>query len=413
MSDRRISIQVSDFDNHSERFETLQAFRKFCESEAQFWEQSLLHPGSNASNLSFLNAGTNFRSILTQIDSWDALAIESWDDATLNQQIQWVLQNYFPNMQQNWLWIGQPYISALVKCANEHGGTTAQAFIEYVVRKSTSNISNAEWFKGYMFGYEFLNQKSEIVQRRKSEKISLDKLRDQFVEVRNQLFGETDAVRADIRNWDEEHKGKSNRRFAAQKRLNKAVVRNNEERFAKSLSQMNGELDAWQKKITELETLYQEKLKLQKPADYWAKAAKRYGLQGSLWAVAIVAAIVVGLVYFREFFITWLQGKQMPLQLNSLQGVVLFGSIAAIYAFLLKTLSRLAFSAFHLMRDAEEREQLTYLYLSLSNESAVDEKSREIVLQALFSRSETGLLANESGPTMPGIDLAKAAVGKG
>jgi hypothetical protein len=281
------------------------------------------------------------------------------------------------------------------------------------VRKNTGNINNAEWFKGYMFGYEFLNQKSEILQRRKSEKISLDKLRGQFVEARNQLFGEAEAVRAEICNWDKAHKARSNRRFSAQKRLNKAVARHNEERFAKSLSHMSDELGTWQHKVAELETLYQEKLKLQKPADYWAKAAKRYGLQGSLWALAIVAAIVVGLVYFREFFVTWLQGKQMPLQLNSLQGVVLFGSIAAVYAFLLKTLSRLAFSAFHLMRDAEEREQLTYLYLSLSNESAVDEKSREIVLQALFSRSETGLLTNESGPTMPGIELAKAAVGKG
>lgn len=412
MSDRKISLQITDMDNHVERFESLRAFRSFCETESSFWEDAQKKLGNQAPSQPYLNIASSFRHLLSQLQSWES-SLESWDAVDLNNQLNWAIQNFIGNAQSSWLWHGQPYIHAYIKCFAEHGATSAQAFIEYVVRKNTGNINNAEWFKGYMFGYEFLNQKSEILQRRKSEKISLDKLRGQFVEARNQLFGEAEAVREEICNWDKAHKARSNRRFSAQKRLNKAVVRHNEERFAKSLSHMSDELGTWQHKVAELETLYQEKLKLQKPADYWAKAAKRYGLQGSLWALAIVAAIVVGLVYFREFFVTWLQGKQMPLQLNSLQGVVLFGSIAAVYAFLLKTLSRLAFSAFHLMRDAEEREQLTYLYLSLSNESAVDEKSREIVLQALFSRSETGLLTNESGPTMPGIELAKAAVGKG
>lgn len=67
-------------------------------------------------------------------------------------------------------------------------------------------------------------------------------------------------------------------------------------------------------------------------------------------------------------------------------------------------LSRLAFSSFHLQRDAEERQQLTYVYLALSNETHADEESGKIILQALFSRAETGLLASESEPTMPGLD---------
>jgi hypothetical protein len=65
------------------------------------------------------------------------------------------------------------------------------------------------------------------------------------------------------------------------------------------------------------------------------------------------------------------------------------------------------------MRDAEEREQLTYLYLSLSIEAVIDEGSREIVLQALFSRSETGLLINEHGPTMPSLASIGKISGKG
>ena len=68
-------------------------------------------------------------------------------------------------------------------------------------------------------------------------------------------------------------------------------------------------------------------------------------------------------------------------------------------------MAKLTFSAFHLQRDAEEREQLTHLYLNLREGANDDVESRRIILQSLFSRSESGLLSNETGPTMPIQDL--------
>lgn len=61
------------------------------------------------------------------------------------------------------------------------------------------------------------------------------------------------------------------------------------------------------------------------------------------------------------------------------------------------------FSNYHLARDAEEREKLTYLYISLRNDSNVSEEEKKIVFQALFSRSDTGLLKEDSSPTMPSV----------
>src|SRR5690606_31936568 len=131
--------------------------------------------------------------------------------------------------------------------------------------------------------------------------------------------------------------------------------------------------------------------------------ARKFGIQRGRWTLALLASILLGFVYFSNFFTAWLQGQETAVQLNAIQGVVIFGTLLATFAFLVRTLSRLAFSSFHLMRDAEEREQLTYLYLSLINGQQIDQDSRDIILQALFSRSETGLLTSESGPTMPGI----------
>ena len=128
-----------------------------------------------------------------------------------------------------------------------------------------------------------------------------------------------------------------------------------------------------------------------------------------MFAALIIIFVAVGLIYFEGFFIVWLQGQEVGVKLNTIQGVVIFGTFVAVYAFLIRVLSRLAFSSFHLMRDAEERELLTYLYLSLSEETSVDEEARSIVLQALFSRSETGLLNQEHGPAMPGVSEAVRA----
>ena len=63
------------------------------------------------------------------------------------------------------------------------------------------------------------------------------------------------------------------------------------------------------------------------------------------------------------------------------------------------------FSSFHLARDCEERHALTYFYLSLLKESKVDDSDRQLIMQSLFSRAETGLLKDDSAPTMPN-DLA-------
>ena len=140
---------------------------------------------------------------------------------------------------------------------------------------------------------------------------------------------------------------------------------------------------------------------MEKPANYWKQAARKFRWNGIFWSFLLIGSLAIGLYYLIGFYTDWLKGQEIKVQLDTVSGIVIFGTVLAVYAFLVRTFSRLTFSTFHLMRDAEEREQLTYLYLSLINEGNIDEKSRNIILQSLFSRSETGLLAGDSGPTMP------------
>jgi hypothetical protein len=65
------------------------------------------------------------------------------------------------------------------------------------------------------------------------------------------------------------------------------------------------------------------------------------------------------------------------------------------------------FSSYHLVRDAEERHTLTFFYLALLKDTEVKDEDRNLILQSLFSRVETGLLKDDSSPTMPSDAISK------
>jgi len=84
-----------------------------------------------------------------------------------------------------------------------------------------------------------------------------------------------------------------------------------------------------------------------------------------------------------------------------MKATIVFALIASILVYFIRLFVKLATSAYHLSRDAYERYQLTYVYLSLLNEKAVKEEERNIVLQSIFSRADTGLLKGDSTPAFP------------
>ena len=115
-------------------------------------------------------------------------------------------------------------------------------------------------------------------------------------------------------------------------------------------------------KIQELETIYEEKLRMAKPAKYWKDAAKKFRLEGIACAALLVISLVLGVGYLSNFFTDWLTGQELKVQLKTVQGIVIFATLLAVYGILIRVLSRLAFSAFHLMRDAE-RTRTAHLFI--------------------------------------------------
>ena len=329
----------------------------------------------------------------SNIENWSKT---DWEDQKLENEINGHLQH----MRQYWLYSDRPSSNLLVECNMKHGKIAAETFINFIFGNEIGHIDRNDKFLGLMVAYEFLNQDSDILKRRKAERISISHIRNWFEETTSELIGEVENFKNDFNSWGEETRQDWTDLTEKSTGEHTRQQSKHGEEFASYMDDRNA-------KIQELENTYQEKLRMEKPAEYWKKAAKKFRAEGVFCALLLIISLGLGADYLSNFFTDWLKGQELKVQLNTIQGIVIFGTFLAVYAILIRVLSRLAFSAFHLMRDAEEREQLTYLYLSLINEKKIDEKSRDIILQALFSRSETGLLTGESGPTMPGVGMSE------
>jgi hypothetical protein len=413
---RVISVTLSDVTNKQVHFEDLSSLYAFAKEQSKYWvNASEKYNNPQNKNHPYFSSSNQFTGLVNLIDSWKD-NIENWDDTQLSQQLssQNVQRNTFNQIRQNWLWSGHSFVGAYLECNKQYGVQGATSFFNFIVTNQITNPNQKEGFIGSLLAYEFELQSSDLTKRRNSEKVALGHLRNQLEEATQKLIGEADEFKDNFSSWDETTKSKwqewidkTSLEHTTQQDAHKNQY---EEQQKNQKDEFISYMDGCKARIEDLEHTYQEKLRLEKPAIYWKKSAKKFGLQGSLWSIALFASILLGLVYFYDFFDSWLKGQALAIKLNTLQGAVIFGSILAVYAFLVKTISKLTFSSFHLMRDSEEREQLTYLYLSLNNDGQIDESSRELILQALFSRSETGLLSGESGPTMPVNDLLKAVL---
>ena len=407
-----IDVVLKDTTGKEFEFKQLNSFYSFCKEEFDFWNE--IHeslPEDTRTIYSGKEITNQFHKIIGFIDSL-INGDQDWDEEEFNYYFQTfnrgINQNYSMTLvyqsDSGWLWRGHPFISTWIELYKK-SAKTAGAFIRTLVERNSDTINESvDHMIGHILGYEYLMQnESEIIQRRNSEIKSLSQLRDELTRKTDEFISESDKIKDDIGKWSKNERNKTERLYMIRKKLAERQIRKQSKRFIKELS-------GWNKKVKNLESTYEEHLKLRKPAEYWKKAADRYKKQGWIFTTAIVLLAFGGLYYFGTFFVAWLQDRTLYINLSTLQGAVILGISVAIYAFIVRVFSRLAFSSFHLMRDAEEREQLTYLYLSLSEETSVDENARNIILQALFSRTETGLLAQEHGPTMPGIgDVMKAA----
>ena len=392
--DRQINVEIKDVTGDVWQFNRLRDLLRFLRKEARYWKKQ--HESIQQRDDQIHVYIKHHVSIEQSISTFENWSESTWDDKTLGNEINGHLQH----MRQHWLYSDRPSSNLLVECNRRHGKIAAETCINFILGNEIGHIDRNDKFLGVMAAYEFLYQDSDILKRRKAEKTSIGHLRNWFEDTTSELINEVENFKNDFNSWGDETRQK----WAD---LLNNTTQEHSDQMLKRVDEFGSFKADSENKLHEMENTYQEKLRMEKPAKYWNGAAKKFRLEGIICAGLLVISLLLGAGYLSSFFTDWLTGQELQVKLNTIQGIVIFGTLLAVYGILIRVLSRLAFSAFHLMRDAEEREQLTYLYLSLINEKKIDEKSRDIILQALFSRSETGLLTGDSAPAMPSVGMSE------
>ena len=134
---------------------------------------------------------------------------------------------------------------------------------------------------------------------------------------------------------------------------------------------------------------------------------KEEGWSAIYWLIGLILFACLSL-----YLLLWLTPEGMLLsfikgQASAIKWSIIYVTFIAFLTYGIRALNKIAFSSFHLARDAEEREQLTFVYLALIKDGSVDEKDRSLIMQSLFSRADTGLLKEDSSPTMPNDIVGK------
>ncbi len=169
----------------------------------------------------------------------------------------------------------------------------------------------------------------------------------------------------------------------------------------------NSLLDSSKIEIENLQIQYSELLKLEEPVKYWKDRAVELNKKGNkmMWILGAITFSAVALTYFLLWFTPegMLESIFKGDTTAAIRWSIIFALFISFIAFLFRAIMKFMFSTYHLARDAEEREKLTYLYISLLTKGEFSEEEKKIVFQSLFSRSDTGLLKDDSAPTMPGV----------
>ena len=381
---RDLTVEIQGLGFEKTTLKGYQQIKVFVEKEIEFWNKMKNRPD-------FANRHhDHFNSIRNQMSGLES-QVHQMDIRQFNRESENLLRDLrhseISMRGQVWplIYSKTPqaeFLSDQVKSNPE----IAQAAYHFLV-KNPANFSvdrrnlvtlSMNCVNGYLKAFEFENAGLPSTERANQERRTLEKIRSEWLQKTVDLDKQYTECKSRVETWREE---------------------------------TSQELHQFQKdkkeKLSQLEATYREKLKLEGPVKYWKDRAELYNKEGTKWlmwlvlVVGVTVAILLVLLYVppESFSLGILKGEPL-----AVKAVVFVGATLSLCAYLIKTFTRLTFSSFHLSRDAQEREQLTMVYLALVHEQGnTNPEERKLVLQSLFSRSDTGLLGKDSNPSMPGF----------
>lgn len=371
---KNMNLQFSLYPiNENKSYKSLNAFYDFVKKQLDYWESCHIGKASEIRN--------HFSTILSFLDQVEVNQESNLNHSInqLQQAIHYISYNRFPCV------FPSPE-SDFVKEHYDIHPDRADAICNYLLNGTGDNQVHLTWsnpkhIEGLLhtFFYKYPNLQERLFT---SLDNSVDLLKNRYVDSLNRV--------------DEEYFEK----MESVKQTNNTFISETENWKEEITTSTSKFVNEKKDELSELIGLYEEKLKLEAPAKYWEETAQEYNEKGKRWILVTIASslVFIGLLTAILFL---LPNPPTTLSFTSFKMTIILTVIISAGLFIINFFIRLAMSAYHLATDAKERNKLTYVYLALLKDKNVEESDRSIVLQALFSRADSGLLKGDSSPTLP------------
>lgn len=390
--------------NSEIKFKGIQSVYKFVFNQVIGWNKlENIPPAFLVSKLHFEELKSNLIAIVTEFNEVDSI----YFGRNFNNLKNKLILNKKNNSDYIFLYDAPEtdFLISLYKKSNPN----FNGALHFITNSIANQYKESSYFTGMLLAYEFKQQgNSDILNRRNNEEANLSQIRSKFleyiIEAEQQLNSNLSDAKENLTNH-----------FETVDKLKDEKNKNFDDWFTGVQNGFDDFFKTSTESITTNEDLYREKLRLEAPAKYWNDRATHLKKEGKnylnwLIGVSVIAAILLftllmllGTDYFEAAFNDKIKGIKWS---------IILVTIVSLLAFAIKILSKMIFSSFHLSRDAEEREQLTHFYLALKKDTTIEPEERQLILQSLFSRADTGLLKDDSSPTMPTSIIEKFSSGK-
>lgn len=169
----------------------------------------------------------------------------------------------------------------------------------------------------------------------------------------------------------------------------------------KNIAEMDdykSKVDDWEaekhKALNALEETYRNKLQLEAPEKLWNERSEEYRRKAGCWTCGLVLAVAI-LLPVVAWFINSLHKspKEITDKIPLLSEQILFIGAISFFVYIIRVIVKIVMSNHHIAMEYEQKAALTRFYQALTYEGIeVDDNEKLIIMSALFSKADTGLV---------------------
>ena len=180
----------------------------------------------------------------------------------------------------------------------------------------------------------------------------------------------------------------------------------------KNIAEMDdykSKVDDWEaekhESLNALEETYRKKLQLEAPEKLWNERSKKYRIWAWCWTCGLVLAVAILLPVIAWFMNSLHEfPKGITEKVPFLSQQVLFIGVISFFVYIIRVIVKIVMSNHHIAMEYEQKAALTRFYQALTYEGVeVDDNEKLIIMSALFSKVDTGLVKTSESVDLDGV----------